>query len=200
MRKTILPVHAVTGLRAIGVINGKPVWPIMGGSSDEPPAVTPEAPPVPTAPAAKPDPETLGEPGKAALESERKARKEAEKAAKDFEAKLKAIEDKDKSELEKAQARIAELEKEHGTERAQRLRLQTATEHAIPAEYLDLLTATDEESLQAQAEKIAALVTANGVRPPVALPGQGQHQTTSPSGRERGLAEARKRFGDKKPA
>lgn len=34
MHETTLPIHPLTGLRALGVINGKPVWPVMGGSGE----------------------------------------------------------------------------------------------------------------------------------------------------------------------
>ncbi|MGB3443882.1 MAG: hypothetical protein WBA97_34525 [Actinophytocola sp.] len=181
MRRTILPTHPFlrhphTGapLQAVGVVNGKPVWPILGGSEPggepTPPAPVPTPPP---APAPTPPNEPLGEPGKAALEAERKARKEAEKAAKDFEARLKAIEDKDKSELEKATARLAELEQNYGTERATRLRLEIASEFEIGKDDLVLLTATDEDGLRAQAERVKARNDAAAGRPPAPLPGQG---------------------------
>ncbi len=52
----------------------------------------------------------LGDAGKAAIDAERKSRREAEKRAKDAEAKLKAIEDADASELEKATKRAEEAE------------------------------------------------------------------------------------------
>ncbi|CAM4323656.1 hypothetical protein NONI108955_20830 [Nocardia ninae] len=32
-----LPLHPITGLQAIGIVGGKPVWPILGGSVDTPP-------------------------------------------------------------------------------------------------------------------------------------------------------------------
>lgn len=50
---TALPIHPLTGLTALGIVGGKPVWPILGGSQPvgEPPApVTPPAtPPAPAA-------------------------------------------------------------------------------------------------------------------------------------------------------
>lgn len=53
-----LPIHFHTGLRAIGIVNGRPVWPIIGGS--EPPAPPapppPPSPPVPAPPPAPPAP------------------------------------------------------------------------------------------------------------------------------------------------
>ncbi|GAA2774045.1 hypothetical protein [Saccharopolyspora taberi] len=115
----------------------------------------------------------LGEPGKAALAAERKARREAEKQLKELTARLQSIEDKDKSELERAQSRLAELEKQYGEERAQRLRLSVATQHSIPAEYVDLLTADDEEALEQQAARVAQLVKASSAPEFARNPGQG---------------------------
>lgn len=144
------------------------------------PTPVPVPEPTPTPPVA-PVGEPLGEPGKAALEAERRDRKAAEKRAKELEERLQAIEDKDKTELEKAQARITELERNHETERAQRMRLQVATEHAIPAEFLDLLTGSDEEALKVQAERLATLIKGAPPVPPAPagpLPGQGTPPAT----------------------
>lgn len=117
--------------------------------------------------------QTLGEGGKKALDEERKARKAAEKELGELKTRLQAIEDKDKSELERAQSRLQELEQQYGEEKAQRLRLSVASEHSIPADYVDLLTATDEESLTAQAKRVAELVKANQAPEYARNPGQG---------------------------
>ncbi|MGK9270488.1 hypothetical protein KXR83_05745 [Williamsia muralis] len=50
---TDLPFHPITGLQAIGFAGSKPVWPVMGGSTPEPPPATP---PAPTPPAGPPTP------------------------------------------------------------------------------------------------------------------------------------------------
>lgn len=158
--------------------------------------ITPTEPtPVDSAPAQPAPEDTLGDAGKAAIAAERKARKEAEKTVKDLSERLKAIEDKDKSELEKAQAAATELQEKYRTELAARLRLSAAATHGIPAEYHDLLTATDEEALQAQATKVAALLKANGTSVPRGLPGQGHQQAAPTSGADAGRAEALRRFG-----
>lgn len=120
-----------------------------------PAAPQPTAPPVPAPPPS--DEEPLGEGGKKALEAERQARKAAEKVQKDLEAQLRAIQEKDQTELERAQSRLAELEKNYATAEAQRLRLQVATAHGITSEDLVLMTGTTEEELTAQATRIAAL-------------------------------------------
>lgn len=95
MSNTTLPIHAVTGLQAVGWRNARrgetgeqPIWPIMGGAEDDPaddpadedpaddPAGDPEDDPE------DPDPEgadKLGDPGKKALDT-MKAKLRAEKA------------------------------------------------------------------------------------------------------------------------
>lgn len=61
--------------------------------------------PKPTKPGDK-----LGDPGKRALESERKARRDAEKDLKALKAKVQEFEDRDKSDLERATSRAEEAE------------------------------------------------------------------------------------------
>lgn len=136
----------------------------------------PQPDPAPTPPAPTP-PATgegdLGDAGKAAIKAERDARKAAEKALKEIQDRLQGIEDKDKSELEKATARLAELEQNYTTERATRLRLEIASEFDIGKDDLVLLTATEEDALRAQAERVKARNDVVAGRPPAPLPGQG---------------------------
>lgn len=82
-------------------------------------------------PTPDPDPpkgEPLGDKGKAALEAERKAKRDAEKRAKDAEAKLKEKEDAELSENErlKKQAEEAEEKVKAATSKARRANLLTA--------------------------------------------------------------------------
>lgn len=68
MRRTVLPVHALTGLTAIGIIGDKPVFPVLGGSGpgDPPPAdpalVDPPKPPADPPPAEPPKPPPAADP------------------------------------------------------------------------------------------------------------------------------------------
>lgn len=128
----------------------------MPTETETAPAAAPQQPAPPAPPATTSD-EPLGEAGKAALEAERKARKDAERQLRELNERLQAFEDKDKSELERAQARLAELEKSYAAEQQQRLRLQVATAHGITSDDLVLLTGSTEEELVAQATRIAAL-------------------------------------------
>lgn len=131
---------------------------------DTPPSPDPTTdpappPPPPAAPDVQPapDPAQLGDPGKAALKAERVARGAAEKRATEAEARLREIEDAQKSDLQRATDRAAELERQLADSMKQSLRLRIATEHSIGADDLVLLTGGTEEELQAQAARIAAL-------------------------------------------
>jgi hypothetical protein len=153
----------------------------MSAPTPAPPPAPPAAPqptaqaPAPTTPPATGD-DALGDAGKSALQKERADRKAAEKQAAELEARLKAIEDKDKTELERANTRLAELEKNYAAEQQQRLRLQVATAHSIGTDDLVLLTGTTEDELTAQATRIAALNTqrAAATAPPAFAPSPGQ--------------------------
>lgn len=94
------------------------------------PAPTPDDPAPPADPPADPpeddtSDEKLGEKGKAALDAERKARKEADKRARDAEARAKKLEDEKLSEEEKLKQRAEEGDKNltRGTEKIRRANL-----------------------------------------------------------------------------
>jgi hypothetical protein len=160
-----------------------------------PPAAPPVAPPAPPADAnqlppangqpATGDPGQLGDPGKAALSAERQARKAAEKELREAREQLTALNQQGMSELERANARAAQLEQEIVTERAERLRAQVAVKYQIGQEDLVLLTGTSEEQLEAQAGRLAQLRNAQlpaTPPPPVfaANPGQAAGNSTPP--------------------
>lgn len=95
--------------------------PRLAGADDggDPPAGDPPADPPadlkPADPPADPKPAELGDAGKAAIDAERKARRDAEKRAKDAETKLKAKEDAELSETERLKKRADELESKADT-------------------------------------------------------------------------------------
>lgn len=124
---------------------------------------------VDTAPAAD-----LGDAGKKALDAERRARRQAEKERAELAAKVAEFENASKSEAEKAAARAEAAEKALAEMTAKALRLQVATEAGIPADLHEFLTGTDEESLRAQATKLAEIAaTASAPRQPKPDPTQG---------------------------
>ncbi len=215
MRNTTLPelpTHPLirdprTGepLRAVGIVGGRPVWPIMGASDPVPgggqppaappapptatppgapaptgtPPATPPATPAPPAAGATPTPndpgdQPLGPAGQRALEREREQNAELRRQL--------AAATAGQTDQERTQAALTQMQQDLQTERRERLRLAAANGHGIPASHLDLLTATDEAGLEAQATKIAALLAAatpSGGTPPAGgtplapLPGQG---------------------------
>lgn len=106
-------------------------------------------------PVDKPDPkDDLGDPGKKALDAERKARAAAEKRAKEFEARIKEFEDKDKTEAQKAAAAKAEADKRAETAEAKALRLEVAFEKGLTPKQAKRLTGSTREELEADADEL----------------------------------------------
>lgn len=133
--------------------------------------VTPE----PVAEGATPEAEPLGEKGVAALKAERLARAAAEKRESDLAAKVKAYEDRDKSDAEKLQEQLAELSGRAAKAERESARLSVIATHQIPAEYHDLVQGADEESLTASAAKVRSLLdaTASTERASFIIPDEG---------------------------
>lgn len=73
----------------------------------------------------------LGDAGKKALQAERDARKAAEKQAKDLADRLKTIEDKDKSEVERLTEQVSTLTKERDEATVRADRLEVAVSKAL---------------------------------------------------------------------
>lgn len=129
-----------------------------------------ETAPAPGSPEVAKTDEPLGEPGLAALKSERAARAAAEKAAADALAKVKAFEDAQKSEAEKQAERLAEIERENAELKAAKTRAEVAAAKGVPA---GLLTGNTQEELEASAD---ALIAFKGAQEPQKLivPGEGR--------------------------
>lgn len=156
----------------------------------------------------EPPQEQLGEAGLKALNAERDARKEAERQIKELKdqlkdakpaaERLKEIEDQQKSELEKANERMAELQAEAAKSATEALRYRIATKHGISDEDAEVfLTGSDEESISKQAERLVALqgerVQAQQQKPD---PSQGARPGAIKNPKEAGKARARARFGE----
>lgn len=127
------------------------------------------------------DPEALGDAGKAALAAERKRANDAEKQARDAQARIKELEEKDATEIEKATRRIAELESANQTlttdlQSRDRtiLRLNTGIDEGLPKNLILRLQGDDEEALKADAASLRELIPDNTPSPfPKADPSQG---------------------------
>jgi hypothetical protein len=96
----------------------------------------------------------LGEGGKKALEEERRARRAAEKEKKDLEAKLKELEDKDKSEVEKLADKSKTAEGRAATAEAEVLRLKVALRKGLTETQAKRLVGSNEEELEKDAEEL----------------------------------------------
>lgn len=113
----------------------------------------------------------MGEPGKAALVAEREARKTAEKELKALKSRVQEFEDRDKTELERAQAAAEAAARERDEATAALLRYEIAAEKGVPNDALALLTGSTREELEAKADSILALVKT--VKPGPVVPQEG---------------------------
>lgn len=105
----------------------------------------------------KPDPkDDLGEPGKKALDAERKARRDAEKTATDLAARLKELEDKDKSETDKLRDDNAALVKENERLSGEILRRDIASDKGLTLAQAKRLHGATKEELEADADEFLA--------------------------------------------
>jgi len=78
------------------------------------------------------------------------------------------------SDVERLVNRIAALEQQAETNRVEALRMKVASETGVPADLAEFLTATDEDSLRTQAQKlVAATAAATGPKRPNPDPAQG---------------------------
>ena len=112
-----------------------------------------------------PKPDGLGDAGKKALDAERKARRDAEQKAKDLESRLQAIEDKDKSEVERLTEQVATLTKERDTALSKSDKLEVAISKALDEDRasristaVKRLTGTTREELEADADELLPLL------------------------------------------
>lgn len=77
-----------------------------------------------------------------------------------------------KSDLEKAQQRAAEAERERDAVKAETLRLSVIARHQIPADYHEFVVGSSEEDLEAKAQKVLKLIGSDSPFPK-ADPSQG---------------------------
>lgn len=129
-----------------------PAAPPAGQTSPSPPA-TGEAPPA--------TPEgSLGDPGKAALQAERKARSDAERLNRELSARVKAFEDAQKSAEQKMADDLAAAQAEAAKATAELLQLRIVNEVGVPADLAEFVTGADEAELRARAQKLKAALPA----------------------------------------
>jgi Spy/CpxP family protein refolding chaperone len=209
---TMLPIHPRTGLQAVGIVKGRPVWPVRGGSEPpEPPA--PPAPPEPpqyTPPASQADLDRI---------VEQRLARERQKYA-DYDAVKQRAEAYDALELELSSDmdKAARAASEDGYNAAMALAVPRVVRAEFKAEAKGVLTpeqldalledvdltryATDDgepdsERIQQKIAKFAPAPSGATSTRVVTL-GQGAQRPAQPSQRELGRAAAEKRFGTKK--
>lgn len=190
-----LPIHPVTGVRALGIGKRGPIWPIIGGSGD----ITPPDAGDKTGDGGSFEP-IMSQDVLDHIIRDRLAREKAKYA--DYEA-LKAKADaydaaeaEKLSEIQKAEKAARDAQEEAEKLRIQNLRLTIAGEKGVPAQ---LLSGTTREEIEASADVLLtwrgnAEPEKGGVTP---NPQQGRQSNTKPSGRAAGAAEVEKRFGKK---
>lgn len=187
---TQLPIHPHTKLRAIGLRrDGRPIWPVLGGSEPaDPPPADPPADPSPTDPPADPPKkdEPLGDAGKAALDKERAARKEAEKELAKFRKAEQDRADADKSEAEK---RAAAEERATAAE-LRALRLEVAHGKGLTPGQSKRLVGSTREELEADADEILRDFPTGPKAPPAPKPDPSQGSKGPGVGRPTSLGHA----------
>jgi hypothetical protein len=98
----------------------------------------------------------LGDAGKKALDAERRAKVAEKKRADALEARLKEIEERDLSELDRAKKEAAAVAAELAEARAETTRYKIATQFGLTDEDAQYLVGSDEESMTALAKRLQA--------------------------------------------
>lgn len=137
-------------------VNGRLRPFVAGGAEDVKPEPKPDD--------AKPDADQLGDAGKKALDAERKARRDAETKAKDLETRLQAIEDKDKTEVDRLTDENAKLKADLATATVGGARMRVALEKGLTATQAKRLVGDTEDELLADADEL--LADLGGAKPP----------------------------------
>lgn len=133
----------------------------------------------------KGDDDGLGEKGKAAIAAERQARREAERRAKEGDAaiaRLKEIEDAQKSEQQKLTERAEKAEREAAEAQASLLRRDVAADKQLPPAMADRLRGTTREELEADADQLLQLLSKADPKPEPDAGDQGKKGAPAPQG------------------
>lgn len=168
MADTALPIHPVTGLRALGLGKRGPIWPVIGGNGEggdpptdpnpptDPPADPPSDPPADADP--KPgDDDKLGEGGKKALDAERERAKALDKELKALKAAQQKAERAKLDDTERAKAEAADAADRADKAERRAALLEAAVKHKLDSDDLELLEDTPVDKIDARAKKLAAL-------------------------------------------
>jgi len=116
----------------------------------------------------------LGEAGKRALHTERQARRAAERELAELRKRLQAYEDREKTELQKAQEAAERYQAELRAARVANARLMAAAMHNIPPDLIDLLGDGTDEEIEARAKLLAERLAAAQQPAPTPAPAPAQ--------------------------
>lgn len=126
----------------------------------------PEEPGAPEGPKPEKTEPTPKVPDDAYVKSLRKEASESRKQLETANAKLRELEDRDKSESEKLTQRAAESERRAVEAEARLLRVEIAAERKMAATAVGLLTGATREEIEASADRLAAFAKENEKAPP----------------------------------
>ena len=156
-----------------------------GGSQDDP--EQPKTEPGDDAEDKKQD-EPLGEGGLKALKAEREANKAAKAKIAEYETKIKAFEDRDKTEAEKTAEKLSQLEKDSQTSAAKALRLEVALDKGLPKALATRLQGSTKEELESDADTLLSLVKTDSKTIPKPDRSQGKGGAPKPTTLESAIA------------
>lgn len=108
---------------------------------------------------------------KSALAKERAARRQAEKDLADLRTRLKDVEDKDKSEVERLREQVAGLTKDRDEHARTALRLEVAAAKGLTPSQAKRLVGSTVEELEADAEELVAAFAPKGGNEDKSTPG-----------------------------
>ncbi len=159
-----LPIHPVTGLRALGIGKRGPVWPVLGASEDDP---EPKDPAPEGAPQGDPDEDDPAPPAFTPITSQeqfdkllgkRLGQQKAQFAGyDDYKAKAAEydkLEDAKKTAEQRLSERLAQLEKDNEGLRLDKLRSDVAIAKGLPPKLARRLTGSTKEELEADADDL----------------------------------------------
>lgn len=142
---------------------------------DPTPTPTPPGDPAPTDPAVPPAPpadpadEPLGDAGKKALEAERAKNKDLTKQAREGAAaiaRLKEIEDAEKTELDREREAKATLEQQNRELQRELLQSRVGRAKGLPEAFIAVLQGDDEDAMSAHADQLLAAMPQPPADPP----------------------------------
>lgn len=124
----------------------------------------------------------LGEAGRKALDSERKARRDAERRLAEVEAQLRELADKDKPELERLREQVTTLTAERDAAKGSLTRYEVALAKGLNASQAKRLVGSTQEELEADADELLETFGGSTGKAGTTPPGRTPEPHLSPRG------------------